>query len=312
MFNNMEYVYEVYRERSFSKAAANLYISQPSLSATIKKTEQRVGQQLFDRSTNPIGLTDCGREYIRAVERMLDIRSEFETYLHSWEELKTGTLAIGASNFFASYILPPVVAGFKQKYPGVNIQMVEASTTSLERQLFKGALDMIIDNYDFDEGVYKKHFCYQENLVLAVPAAFATSPELMPFRLSAKDIREERHLEREVPAVPLERFQKAPFLLLRQGNDTRDRLENICREADFIPEIILELDQLATAYHVACQGLGATLVSDTLVKKMKPDEGIVFFKLKSPYSHRDVHFYHKNSKFVTRAMSEFMEMVTIY
>ena len=61
----MNYVYEVYKERSFSKAAENLYISQPALSAMIKKVENKVGMPLFDRSTNPIQLTDCGKRYIK-------------------------------------------------------------------------------------------------------------------------------------------------------------------------------------------------------------------------------------------------------
>ena len=67
MFKGMEYVYEVYREHSFSKAAQNLYVSQPSLSATIKRIENRIGFPIFDRSTTPIRLTECGEEYIKAV-----------------------------------------------------------------------------------------------------------------------------------------------------------------------------------------------------------------------------------------------------
>lgn len=57
MFQGMEYVYEVYKERSFSRAARNLYISQPSLSASIRRIEARIGAPIFDRSTTPISLT---------------------------------------------------------------------------------------------------------------------------------------------------------------------------------------------------------------------------------------------------------------
>ena len=56
MFQGMEYVYEVYKERSFSKAAANLFISQPSLSANVKRIEKKIGYPIFDRSTKPLGL----------------------------------------------------------------------------------------------------------------------------------------------------------------------------------------------------------------------------------------------------------------
>lgn len=68
-FANMEYVYEVYKEGSFSRAAANLYISQPALSATVKKIEKKIGMPLFDRSTVPIQLTECGKNISRRQKR---------------------------------------------------------------------------------------------------------------------------------------------------------------------------------------------------------------------------------------------------
>ena len=61
MTNYKEYIYAVYQEKSFSKAARKLYVSQPWLSATIKKAEEELGLPLFDRSTNPISLTEAGR-----------------------------------------------------------------------------------------------------------------------------------------------------------------------------------------------------------------------------------------------------------
>ena len=64
MFQTLKYVYEIYKEGSFSRAAKNLYISQPSLSATIKKLEQDIGITIFDRSTTPVQLTDAGKVYI--------------------------------------------------------------------------------------------------------------------------------------------------------------------------------------------------------------------------------------------------------
>lgn len=90
----MNYVYEVYKERSFSKAAANLYISQPSLSTAVKKVEEKIGAPIFDRSVSPIKLTDCGRHYIKAVEEIMDIQNQFETYMTDINELKTGQVAI--------------------------------------------------------------------------------------------------------------------------------------------------------------------------------------------------------------------------
>ena len=72
MFSNMRYIYKIYKEGSFSKAAKDLYISQPSLSATLKKVEQKIGMPLFERSTNPIQLTECGKQYIKTAEQLIN------------------------------------------------------------------------------------------------------------------------------------------------------------------------------------------------------------------------------------------------
>ena len=73
LLHEMNYVYEVYRQRSFTKAAQALYIAQPSLSQMVRKAEARIGAPIFDRSTSPIGVTELGRAYIRAAEQVLQI-----------------------------------------------------------------------------------------------------------------------------------------------------------------------------------------------------------------------------------------------
>ena len=82
MFNGMEYVYEVYKEKSFSKAAKKLFISQPSLSATVKRVENRIGYPVFNRNTTPLTLTECGEHYIKAVEEILAIQTSFQNFIN--------------------------------------------------------------------------------------------------------------------------------------------------------------------------------------------------------------------------------------
>ena len=98
MFQGMEYVYEVYKEKSFSKAAQNLFISQPSLSANVKRIEKKVGYPIFDRSTKPMGLTECGEKYIQCVEKMHAVEMEFSNFVNDWIGLKTGSLILGGSS----------------------------------------------------------------------------------------------------------------------------------------------------------------------------------------------------------------------
>ena len=97
MFQGKEYIYKVFKEQSFSRAAKEMYISQPSLSASVRRVEEKVGAPLFDRSTKPLSLTECGEKYIEAVEKMMAAEEEFREYISDWEGLKTGTLTVGGS-----------------------------------------------------------------------------------------------------------------------------------------------------------------------------------------------------------------------
>ena len=84
MLKNMAYVYAVYLNKSFSKAAEELYISQPALSATIKKVEEKIGLPIFDRSSNPIQLTPAGEYYIESIENIMNMEKEMKAYFNSF------------------------------------------------------------------------------------------------------------------------------------------------------------------------------------------------------------------------------------
>lgn len=310
MFNSMEYIYEVYKERSFSKAAANLYISQPSLSATVKKTEAKIGAPIFDRSVNPIQLTECGEVYIKSIEEIMDIQNRFENYVNDLNDLKTGQLAIGGSNLFASYVLPPLITEFTKRYPLVRIRLIEANTPQLINQLFHGALDLVIDNSTFPDTLYQRHFYTTETLLLAVPNNFESNNSARKYCLSLEDIAAGKHLEDETPSVPLHLFGKDPFIYLRSGNDTRSRAEKICQSQEFTPDIILKLDQQATAFNLCSYGMGNTFVSDTILKSMKTNSSCCFYKVEGTNTHRSIYLYHKQNKYVTRAMHEFLNIAS--
>ena len=308
MFEGKKYVYEVYKTRSFSKAAANLYISQPSLSATIKKIEARLGTPIFDRSTSPIMLTECGEKYIHYVEHLMDMENEFENYLNDFEALRTGHLSVGGSNLFASYVLPPLLSGFMGKYPSIEVKMTESTTGDLEKQLFSGSLDLVIDNYPFSDTIYDRHFFCKEQLLLAVPAGLAREKGPDTCCLDAASIKNGSYEECCVCPDILQHFAHDPFLLLRAGNDTRERSDLLLKSAGLAPHVPLKLDQQVTAYHLACYGMGLAFVTDTLIRHVPDDSRIVFYKLPPDISQRNIYFYHKRSRYVTRAMEEFLKI----
>ena len=309
MFVWKKYVYEVYKERSFTKAAQNLYISQPSLSARIKKIEEIIGEPLFDRSTTPLQLTEVGKVYIEAAEEITQIEQRVENYINDLAGLRTGNLAVGASTLFAAYVVPSLITQFNQKFPDVHIQLIEGNTAELEEMLGSNALDFVIDNYHYDSILYNKELYCEENILLAVPKHFAINEELGMYQLSYKNIKNKNYLNQKYPAVPLGRFADLPFIMLTQGNDTRTRGDRLCRNVGFKPNIVLEFNQQSTAYMASSTQLGATFISDILVSQLPAFENLVYYKLDGEEAKRKVFFYYKTHKYKTRVMEEFIRMM---
>ena len=169
MFRGMEYVHAVYQEKSISRAAERLCISQPSLSANIKRIEGKVGYPLFDRSTKPLSLTECGEKYIQSIEKIMAVENEFADYVNDWGELKTGRLVLGGSSLFASWVLPGLIGSFSACYPKVHVELVEESTAELARLLQQGRIDMMLDNCKLDPLLFDHAVYREETLFLAVP-----------------------------------------------------------------------------------------------------------------------------------------------
>ena len=309
MFKYKEYVYEVYKEKSFSKAAANLYISQPSLSARIIKIEEFFGMQIFDRSTTPLRLTEFGKGYIKAIEDVFGIEKRLENFISDINCLRFGELTIGASNVFAAYTLPPIIADFKKKYPDVKINLIEENTEALEHLLSMNKVDIVIDNNRYDNELYDRAFYSKENILLAVPKNFKECDGAKQYELDEKTVKSKAYISENYPSVPLSLFKTVPFVMLTPGNDTRIRGDKMCREAGFRPNTVLEVHQQATAYMIATTKIGATFISDKVVEKMPMHENMSYYKLKSSEAERTVYFYFKKHKPKTRVMQEFMNFI---
>lgn len=308
MFQGMEYVYEVYKEKSFSKAAANLFISQPSLSANVRRVENRIGYPIFDRSTKPLSLTECGKQYIQCVERIMNIERDFSDFINDWGGLKTGSLVLGGSNLFSSWFLPPMIAAFAARYPHIQIRLVEESTVKLTKLLQRGIIDLILDNTYLDPEIFDSSLYQEEHLILAVPRSFSVNKDLKEFQLSVCDIQTGKFLKSDFPSVPFSRFRNEPFIMLKQENDTGKRAINICRENNFDPVVVFEMDQQMTSYNVTCSGMGISFIGDIMVSKVSPDPNVIYYKLPLKDNCRNICFYWKKGRYLSRAMEEFLKM----
>lgn len=309
VFQGMEYVYEVYKEKSFSKAAANLFISQPSLSANVKRIEKRIGYPIFDRSTKPLQLTECGEKYIQAVERIMDIQKNFSDFVQDWGQLKTGSLSIGGSNFFSSWILPPLIAKFSRTYPSIKISLIEESTANLTQLLQIGKLDFIIDNGTLDKRFFDSIVYQKEQLLLAVPRIFPVNNHLTSCQIPIQKIRDGSFISAGYSPVPLQDFTEEPFIMLKPDNDTGKRALNICQENHFSPSVIFQMDQQMTAYNIASSGMGITFIGDMLLSRVPINPSLTFYQLPGKTCQRNVSFYWKKGRYLSNAMNVFLKML---
>ncbi|WBW50703.1 LysR family transcriptional regulator [Peptoniphilus equinus] len=306
----MEYVYEVYKERSFSKAAKNLFISQPSLSAAIKKVELSLGYEIFDRSTKPIGLTEFGQAYIKAVEEIKEVEENFENYLNDLGELRRGSISIGGTSLFISHALPDLMAKFSAKYPNVDLRIREYSTSELEERLAAGDLDLVIDNFPYDDVNYDATVYLRDNVILAVPSHYKINDVLHDKALSYESIISRQFLDESVDAVAIDLFKEYPFIFLKEGNDTRLKADTIFNDAGFKPNIAFELDQQITSFNMTLNGIGISFISDILVRSTGKNDKVTYYKIDDSFSTRNIAFYYKKNRYMKQATKEFLRMAT--
>ena len=165
-----KYVLVLSQEGSFSAAADVLGISQPSLSQYVKKIENEIGMTLFDRTGGLVRLTDAGQAYIDAGRKILDIEHQMQGRFNDIRENKIGTVRIGTSPFRSTSAMPAIAKAFKEKYPGVCLEIHEHDTATLMEGLAHGEFDLCLTMLPVDENVFEYEKIYDEEIVLAVPA----------------------------------------------------------------------------------------------------------------------------------------------
>ncbi len=306
MFKNKEYILAIYKEGGFSKAADKLFVSQPSLSASVKRIEEKISAPIFDRSTTPVTLTEVGREYVKYALEIEEKEQDFERYIADHRNLLTGSIRIGGSSFFSSFVLPKMISDFNRKHNKIKFEVYEDSTKNLLHKLNAGGLDLVIDNAIInDENIISKTY-FSETLLLAVPKHLEVNDDLKKFRLTTEDIRAGKHLNKSTN-VSLSRFNNLPFILLNPENDTGKRAEKMFNKHSVTPKVIFHLDQQVTAYNISCTGMGISFVSDTLIKNVAESPELYFYSIDDKNSTRQVFFYQKKNHYLSAACKKFIE-----
>lgn len=305
MFKKADYIYCIYAEGSFTKAAEKLYISQPALSAAVKRTEELLGAPLFER-TGGVHLTELGVEYIRTAEKILALEQRFADKLKDIHGLAWGTVRVGGSNYISSYILPRIIEVFSGKYPNITISLTEADSGKLMALLEEEKLDLVIDSVDTVPEGSECSLLLEEKILLAVPAALPCNASLGEAFSTPGDIYDDPDLVKALPVVSMEHFKEERFVLLKAGNSMYSHAMDIFRKAGFMPQVSLFLDQLSTSYSLAAQGSGCCFVSDMVFRYHRFEDSVRLYNV-DENRYRSLSMVCKKARHITPAQKAFMD-----
>lgn len=305
MFKKARYVYAVYKEGSFTKAAQKLFISQPCLSAAIRQLEGQIGAPLFERKNTSIIPTELGFAYIKTAEQILALEDEFAAHVKQQSKEIGGTVRVGGSNYVSSYILPRIVTAFAKNFPNVTISLTEANSADLTRLLQAEELDLVVDSFDTEQSDLTYHVLLREKILLAVPASAPTNHGNTSFALSPTDIYREN--ERSSPPISITQFCAESFILLKSGNSMYEHAMAIFKKGGFTPKVTLFLDQLSTSFALAAQGNGLCFVTDTVFRYHKFDDPVLLYHIKESGT-RALCLAHKKTRHLTPALQKFIDI----
>lgn len=305
----IQYVLTLAEERSFSKAAQRLYVTQPSLSQFIKNLEIELHTQLFDRSTSPISLTPAGEAFIKAALKIKDIEDELNQQLADLTNLKTGDLSIGTSPFRASCLLPKSIAKFHELYPGISINILEDVTHKLEEAAMEGKIDLFMGTGTFDESIFHAEELANEQLYLAVPPDSPLNNGLEAYQVTDCDIKMDSVKLNKTPPVDLSTFQSTGFIFLKQNQKLYATAKEFCLSAGFNPYIILFSERIETTFSWSLAGIGCTFIPDFLVKFGNYEKHPIYYKLSHPNATRSLCIAYRKNRYLSRVAMEYITLL---
>ncbi len=304
MFSKKEYVYAVYTEKSFTKAANKLYISQPCLSAAIKRIEEQIGMPLFERRYSDLRLTEAGERYIQTAEKIIALENGFASSVTDIANLEYGSITVGGSNYVCSHILPQIVGAFIRKYPKIDIDIVEASSVELERKLTEESVDIIIDSFDSENDSFDCTALLHESILLAVPCTDFCNEGLEEYRLLPSQLYENKADVTKFPELSIGKFKNEKFILLKNGNSMYRHARAVFDGCGFTPDVSFRLDQLLTSFSLAQSGNGVCFVTSTMFRYHLFPDNVYLYKIKKS-GERVLYIAKKKSRYTSAASEAF-------
>jgi DNA-binding transcriptional LysR family regulator len=239
-------------EKSFTKAAKLLYLSQPSLSKQIKTLEKNLDILLINRENNKISLTENGKVFLQYSERILSLCEESCRALIDLKNGERGNLTVGASQTIGTYLLPRVLALFAQNYPQIDLKVQVNSTRIIAKNVINREIDLAVVGGEIPEDLRKNltvEDFVEDEFSLIVPKSH-------PFSVKKKITKEDLyHLN---------------FITLNSNSTIRKFIDNILTQNHIETKqlrIIMQLNSIEGIKTAVSLGLGAAFVSSSAIEK---------------------------------------------
>ena len=279
--------YTVATTGNISKAAKELYISQPAISKSIQKLEESIGARLFERSSRGVTLTDAGELLYTHVKSAFETLTLGEDKLRRSIELGVGHLTIGVSSTLCKYVLLPYLKEFIKQYPHINISISCQSTNQTLKLLEEGKLDVgligkpyILKNIDF----YGLH---------EIEDIFVATRNYL-HNLSIRGIRKDQIL------------QNATLMLLDKENMTRQYIDDYFQRNHISLQDIIEVSNMDLVIEMAKVSLGVGCVIKEFVREELENGTLVEIPLGIPIHKREIGFAYNRDVKVSESLEKFV------
>jgi len=284
----LQVFYTVAKQLSFTKAAEQLFMTQPAVTFQVKQLEETFNARLFERSHGKIALTPAGKLVMDYAGKILGLSEEMEKRVAELSGAMGGPLLLGASTTIAEFILPQILGEFKAQYPQVRAHLTVANSETIVNRVADHSLDLgLIESPTNLPTVHIEVVCEDELVLICAPGhKFAKSKSATP-----QQIVGEPYVSREV------------------GSGTRDFSDNYLRECKVAPEdlnIVMELGSPVAIKGVVETGLGVSIVSRAMVAKEIKLRVLVAVPLE-PRLIRTLSLVYPREKFRSKLITTFVE-----
>ena len=238
---DLRYLVAVADTRHFGRAAEKCFVSQPTLSAQLKKLEDYLGVQLVERQPKNVTLTEAGEQIVARARRILEASEEVVTLARAHRDPLAGRLRLGLLPTIGPYLLPRVSQPIRKSLPRVELRLYEYQTAQMLEKVESGEIDLGILALPInDEGLETREL-YVEPFVMAIPDGH---------RLAKRD------------SVKLDELNGETLLLLEDGHCLRDQALEVCSRVDLHEKQDFRATSLETLRQMVATGAGVTLLPE--------------------------------------------------